>query len=198
MGKTTSNYQESLMAYRADALDNYKGAIARSFDALERLARSTEASIHTMSRPAAYPMQRPQGAGSVQMDIANLQRLLRELRSQVDDLVSDVAELKENMDECLRYSDEWDLQFHFAKAHYGLDLLVGAEDMDVRIAVAEEGYGLDALIVDDEPCVCEAAQRYLDEASMSLEGWVKENPDKCAPPENRRDSFENELEKEDR
>ena len=76
------------------------------------------------------------------------------------------------------------VRFEVAMHGHELGRLAGDAAYTVRKAVALQGFGLDALAEDSVAGVREEVERYLALSGMSLEEWVKENPDKCALPEN--------------
>lgn len=82
-----------------------------------------------------------------------------------------------------------------AKIHgYGLNRLVDDEHFLVRLAVAKRGYGLDKLASDEEYDVRQAVQDSLEASGyVVLDDWIKDNPDKCALPENRKLNLSQEM-----
>ena len=85
---------------------------------------------------------------------------------------------------------EWWVREAVAWQGFGLEKLVTDRSGYVRWEVAWQGFGLDALAEDENLFVQEATWRYLEKTGMSLEEWVRANPDKCALPENRRGESE--------
>ncbi len=75
-----------------------------------------------------------------------------------------------------------------ASRGYGLDVLVNDPEWEVRAEVAAHAYGLDKLCSDAEPCVRVFAGLALRHLGLSLEGWIRVFPNKCALPENRQDT----------
>ena len=74
---------------------------------------------------------------------------------------------------------DWGVRKEVAEQGYGLDILINDEADEVREAVAKQGYGLDKLIDDDDENVFNAVRSYLREHNLTLEKWVKLNPNKC-------------------
>lgn len=81
-----------------------------------------------------------------------------------------------------------------AFAEYGLEKLVNDESDMVRRAVAWRRYGLDKLVNDPSMIVSGAVKNVLmdiwRETGMSLEEWVRANPERCALPENRKERLD--------
>lgn len=85
--------------------------------------------------------------------------------------------------------ENYNVRVAVARQGYGLDRLIDDEDGEVRATVAKQGYGFDKLINDFY--IRKHCEKYLKDIYPSktieeaLQLWIKENPDKCALPENR-------------
>lgn len=78
-----------------------------------------------------------------------------------------------------------DVRVAVANQGYGLEELVQDTYWKVREAVAEQGYGIDRLLDDKDEWVNRAAYKYLEDNEIHIDDWIKQNPDKCALPENQ-------------
>lgn len=68
---------------------------------------------------------------------------------------------------------------------YKLGELIQDENSLVRWNVARQEYGWDVLINDRANTVVREVKSMLKEKGLSLEDWIRQNPDKCHLPENR-------------
>ena len=114
-------------------------------------------------------------------------RLYRARRGQdLDKLINDrharvrmeVAKQGYGLSELINDTD-FQVRVEVAKQGYGLDKLVADSSPSVRKQVAEKGFGLDLLNKDRVREVREAVEIYLIDHELSLEDWIKQNPDKC-------------------
>ncbi len=67
-----------------------------------------------------------------------------------------------------------------------LAILVNDPEWFVREAVAKQGYGLDKLAEDRDCDVRNEVKAFLTKHNLTLEKWIKENPDRCVMVENRK------------
>ena len=73
---------------------------------------------------------------------------------------------------------------------YKLGELIQDENSLVRWNVARQEYGWDVLIKDRANTVTREVKSMLKEKGLSLEDWIRQNPDKCHLPENRKSGLD--------
>lgn len=115
------------------------------------------------------------------------ERLYKARRGQdLDKLINDrharvrmeVAKQGYGLSELINDTD-FQVRVEVAKQGYGLEKLVADSSPSVRKQVAEKGFGLDLLNKDRVREVREAVEIYLIDHELSLEDWIKQNPNKC-------------------
>ena len=74
--------------------------------------------------------------------------------------------------------------------NHKLDEMIKDRHALVRWNVVRQGFGLDLLSADKDKSVRMEVRDKLKSLGVSLEEWIKDNPDKCALPENRKKSLD--------